>query len=269
MQGVLLDNFQLVKNRYRVIRLLSKGGEGYVYLIQDTLQNNQICVMKQMYHSPEELVGIEQDYQIFSGLFHPNIVQVLDFFWENNVFFVVMNYIAGETMKEYLRRQNSPAEEIRVLNWGLKVAHIMRFLHNRPIPIFHADIAPENIIFSNNNDLILIDFGIARSGFEAVGLREGYSAPEQIDGILDESCDVYSIGATMYKCLTLKDQPEPGADPREANPNVSPATAEVIKKATAKSKRGFLGIMKSRYANMDELIEALQGCFIARKPSAR
>ncbi|MDJ0625768.1 MAG: serine/threonine-protein kinase [Candidatus Caenarcaniphilales bacterium] len=264
-QSLLLDNFQIVNERYRIIRLLSRGGEGYIYLVQDLLNNNQICVMKQMYLGPDDLYGIENDYQIFGGLYHPNIVQVLDYFWNDGVFFVVMNYIAGENMKDFIRRQASPIEELKVLNWTLKLAHILRFLHDRPIPIFHADIAPENIVINNNNDLVLIDFGIARAGFEAVGLREFYSAPEQINGILDASCDVYSLGATMYKLLTLQDQPEPGADPRNDNPNISPRAAELIKRATAKSKYMFMGLIPSRYKNMDEFIEGIHRCFIGQK----
>ncbi len=265
MQSLILDNFTLVNGRYRVIRLLSKGGEGYIYLAQDTLNNNQIAVMKQMYFGVDELQGIEQDYQIFSGLFHPNIVQVLDFFWDQGTFFVVMNFVAGETMKDFLRRQTEPIDEIKVLNWALKLSHVLRFLHARPRPIFHADVAPENIVITPNQELVLIDFGIARSGFEAVGLREGYSAPEQMNGILDESCDVYSVGATMYKCLTLRDPVNSDADPRIENPRVSPRVAEFVKKATAKSKSMLFGLIPLRYKNMDEFIEGIHKCFVGAK----
>ncbi|HEY9886234.1 MAG TPA: serine/threonine-protein kinase, partial [Vampirovibrionales bacterium] len=250
---------------YMIIRLLSRGGEGYVYLVQDTMNNNQICVMKQMYLGPDDLSGIEEDYQLFAGLYHPNIVQVLDFFWEDGMFLVVMNYVAGESMKDFIKRQTKPLDEITTLNWTLKLAHVLRFLHARPTPIFHADIAPDNIVIQDNKELVLIDFGIARAGFEAVGLREGYSAPEQIDGILDASCDVYSLGATMYKLLTLKEQSEPGADPRQDNSKISTATAELVKKATAKSKSSFLGLIKNRYSNMDELIDGIHRSFTAQK----
>lgn len=264
-QSLLLDNFQVINGRYRIIRLLSRGGEGYIYLVQDSLNNNQICVMKQMYLGPDELYGIEKDYQIFGGLYHPNIVQVLDYFWDNGIFFVLMNYVAGENMKDFIRKQSKPLDEIKVLNWGLKLAHVLRFLHDRPTPIFHADIAPDNIVITPNQDLVLIDFGIARAGFEAVGLRENYSAPEQMNGILDASCDVYSLGATMYKMLTLKDQPSPGADPRVDNPNVSPRTSELIKKATSKNKYGFMGLVKLRYLTMDELIDGIHRSFTGQK----
>ena len=265
-ESLLLDNFHLVNERYRVIRLLARGGEGYVYLVQDSYNNNQICVMKQMYLGPSDLQGIEKDYQLFSNLFHTNIVQVLDFFWENDVFFVIMNFIAGENMKDYLRKLSKPVEEAKVLNWGLKLAHILRFLHNKkPLPVFHADIAPDNIVIMPNGELVLIDFGIARAGFDAVGLRENYSAPEQMNGILDASCDVYSLGATLYKCLTLKDQPDPAADPRKDNPNISNKTAELIKKATAKSKSSFLGLVKNRYANIDEFIDGIHQCFVRER----
>jgi serine/threonine-protein kinase len=264
-QSLLLENFTVVNGRYRIIRLLSRGGEGYIYMVHDCLNNNQICVMKQMYLGGDELMGIEKDYQLFSGLYHPNIVQVLNFFWENGVFFIVMNYVAGENMKDFLRRQTKPLDEGTVLKWSLKLAHVLKYLHERDMPIFHADIAPENIVIAPNGDLILIDFGIARSGFEAVGLREGYSAPEQMNGELDASCDVYSLGATMYKCLTLKDQPFPGADPREVIPTISPRVAELIKKATAKSKSSFLGLVKNRYSNMEEFIEGVHRCYVGEK----
>ncbi len=260
MPALLLENFQLIKNRYRIIRLVSRGGEGYLYLAQDALNNNRICVMKQMYHSQEELMGIENDYQTFSGLYHQNIVQVLDFFWDLDTFYVVMNFIAGETLKENIKR-SGPVQEIKVLNWSLKIAHVLRFLHNqKPNPIFHADIAPENIMITPSGDLVLIDFGIARAGYEAVGLRENYSAPEQMQGILDSSSDVYSLGATMYRCLTGQDQMAPEADPREIVKNISPKTAELVKKSTAKDKTAFFGFVKKRHANIDEFIDDLKEC---------
>ena len=265
MRSLLLENFQLIHNRYRVIKLISRGGEGYIYLVQDTLNNNQICIAKQMYFGIEDLDGIEKDYQLFGGLLHPNIVQILDFFWSDGLFFIIMNYVAGQTMRDFLRRESQPLDEIKVLNWGLKLAHILRFLHNRPNPIFHADIAPDNIIVTPNQELVLIDFGIARSSFEAVGLREGYSAPEQVNGILDPSCDVYSLGATLYKCLTLKEPEEPNLDALAVNSQVSSRTSSLIKKATAPTKSALFGLIKMRYADMDELIGAIQQSFVSGK----
>jgi hypothetical protein len=70
----------------------------------------------------------------------------------------------------------------------------------------------------------------------------------------------------MYKCLTLKDPISPGQDPRAENPNISPRTAELIKMATAKSKSALFGLMKLRYATMDELIEAIHRCFVSNRP---
>jgi len=262
MRGLQFKNFEVVNERYKIIRLLATGGEGYVYLAQDLSSGSQACVIKQMFQSPSELKGIEEDYQLFSGLFHPNIVQVLDFFWYQDIFFVVMNYLAGQTMKQYLNKHGQPLEEIKALRWMERLARILDFLHSRPTPIIHADIAPDNIVVTNKEDLVIIDFGIARSSFEAVGLREGYSAPEQLDGLLDTSCDVYSLGATLYKCLTLRDQPEPGFDPRNDNPNISSSTAQLIKKSTAKSKTSMLGLKKERYLDMEEFLEGVSNCFI-------
>ncbi len=265
-QGIKLKAFDSVKdNRYRIIRFLADGGEGYVYLAQDTFNANQVCVIKQMFQEPFELQGIEDDYQMFSGLFHPNVVQVLDFFWDNNIFYIVMNYVAGQSMKDYLRTLSAPMEELKVLDWILRLAKILDFLHTRPIPIIHADIAPDNIVITPKNDLVIIDFGIARSSFEAVGLREGYSAPEQINGILNISCDVYSLGATMYKCLTLQEQPEAGFDPRNDNPNVSARIAEIVKRATNPKRKALFGLIKGRYENMEEFSEAIMNCYVSAK----
>lgn len=262
-QGIKLKAFDFIKDkRYRIIRHLADGGEGYVYLAQDVFHNNQICVVKQMFQSPAELKGIEKDYQLFSGLYHPNIVQVLDFFWDGDVFYVVMNYIAGESMKNYLKKLGQPMHELKVLEWTTRLAQILDFLHTRPTPIIHADIAPDNIVITNGGDLIIIDFGIARSNFEAIGLREGYSAPEQMNGVLNVACDVYSLGATMYKCLTLKDQPEPGYDPRKDNPSISPRIADLVKRATAGKTSSMFGFVKGRYKDMAELLEAIDECYI-------
>jgi serine/threonine protein kinase len=256
MQGTLVENLQLVKKRYRIVRLLSRGGEGYIYLAQDTLNNNQICVLKQLYHSLFELGDIQDDYGVFCDLYHPNIVQVLNYFVHQ--FFVAMNYVPGISMKDHLRRRNKPMEEMKALDWSQRLAGAIRFLHKRPTPIIHADIAPDNIMITPAGELVLIDFGIARLGQEATGIREHFSAPEQMDGTLNLSCDVYSLGATMFKMLTLENQPEPGYDPREINPSISPRTAELIMKATAPSRSALFGLIKKRIQDMDEMSSQIQ-----------
>lgn len=262
--GIKLDAFQHIReSRYRIIRHMADGGEGYLYLAQDTHNANQVCVIKQMFQEAYELDGIEEDYQVFSGLFHPNIVQVFDFFWEDDVFYIVMNYVVGQTLKEYLSTLERPVDELKVLGWGNKLAHILDFLHARPIPIVHSDISPDNVMITKKGDLIVIDFGIARSNFEAIGMREGYSAPEQIeDAIVSPASDVYSLGATLYKALTLVDQPYAGADPREHNPSLSPVIANFIKKCTAEKTSSLFGLIKGRYKNMLEVIDAISECYI-------
>lgn len=268
-QGIKLKPFDLIKeNKYRIVRHIADGGEGYIYLAQDAFNNNRICIVKQMFQEPWSLKGIENDYQIFSGLFHPNIVQVLDFFWDNDIFYIVMNYIAGQTLKSYLNKLPEPPNELRVLDWGNKLAHIIDFLHSRPTPIFHADIAPDNIVINDAEDLILIDFGIARNNYEAVGMRELYSAPEQVEhGILNPSTDVYSLGATLYKCLTLQDQPEAAFDPREVNENINPAISEMIRKCTAPKSTSLFGLVKNRYQDMLEVIDSISDCYIGSAQS--
>ena len=264
--GIKLQPYSLLKdNRYRIVRHLADGGEGYVYLAQDIANNNQVRVIKQMYFEACELEGIEKDYQMFSGLFHPNIVQVMDFFWENHVFYVVMNYVAGSSLKNFLKQAAKPIDELKVLDWATRLAHILDFLHTRPTPIIHADVAPDNIVLTSRNDLILIDFGIARSNFEAVGLRPGYSAPEQMQGILDESCDVYSLGATMFRCLTGRNQAAPGEDPRAYNDLISTNTANLIKKATHGKRDSLFGMIKGRYHDMAEFLEAISESYVAQR----
>jgi len=263
--GLLLKSLQVVKERYRIVRLLSRGGEGYIYLAHDLLNNNQICILKQMYFSPEQLKGIEEDYQIFGGLFHPNVVSVLDFFWENGrTFYVVMNYIAGQTVREYLKEQNGPINEQTVISWAISLSNTLKFLHTRQVPIFHGDIAPENIMITPRKELVIIDFGIARVSFDAVGVREGYSAPEQYEGEMSSSTEVFSLGATLYKCLTLQEPNDVHLEPRKFNPTISPKISNLIKRATSPHKSGvlgMLGLLKCRHTNIQEFITELTECY--------
>ena len=265
--GLLLKSLQIVKERYRIVRLLSRGGEGYVYLAHDLLNNNQICILKQMYFGPEQLSGIEEDYQIFGGLFHPNVVNVLDFFWEEGrTFYVVMNYIPGQTLRTYLKQQKKPINEQTAISWALSLSNTLKFLHTRPVPIFHGDIAPDNIILTPRKELVIIDFGIARVGFDALGVRDGYSAPEQHKGELSSSTEVFSLGATLYNCLTLQEPREGQLDPRDSNQTISPKIANLIKRATAPSKSGvlaLLGLLKGRHSNIQEFITELTECYVS------
>lgn len=263
--GIKLKSFDLIKNdQYRIVRYLTDGGEGYIYLAQDVYKNNKICVIKQMFQHPSELAGIEEDYQLFAGLFHPNIVQVMDFFWENGVFYIVMNYIAGNTLAKLLKTKNEPLGELQILEWLNKLAHILDFLHMRPMPIIHADISPDNIMATPQNDLILIDFGIARATFEAIGMREHYSAPEQLSGTLSPATDVFSLGATAFKCLTLKELPSPGFDPREYNPKLSKQVSKLIQKATAPTTTSLFGLIKGRFGDMQEFIYEIHECYAVK-----
>ena len=264
-QGIKLKPFDMVRH-YRIVRHVADGGEGYVYLAQNTGNNNQICVVKQMFNSADELGNIERDYQLFTSFFHPNIVQTLDYFWDDDVFYIVMNYVAGQTMRSYLNKQKEPINEILTLSWISKLANVLNYLHGRRPQVIHADIAPDNVVITPNNDLIIIDFGIARVNCDAIGMREFYSAPEQIEsGKLSPSTDVYSLGATAYKCLTLKDQPSPGYDPRKDNARITPKVAEFIIKATAAKPTGLFGFVKGRYKDMEEVLDALSECYVNSK----
>ncbi len=160
-----------------------------------------------------------------------------------------MDYIAGENLQESLERRGKPLEELEVSRIAAQVCDALDYLHSRKPPIIHQDIKPANLILTPSNDVMLVDFGLAKPyerggavGNILQGITPGYSPVEQYGSETDERSDIYALGATMYTLLTGVKPIEAieraiGADEiqpiGQINSAISQSLQDVIKKAMA------------------------------------
>jgi serine/threonine protein kinase len=258
----------ILDGRYLIIRLVGQGGMGAVYQATDTRLQGRMCAIKEMsIHAlpPDEQVeavqNFEQEAQLLARLSHPNLPQVHDFFQDGNSgrYYLVMDFVEGETLGTILARQG-PLPENVVRNWGNQLCDVLDYLHQRSPPIIFRDLKPDNIMLDKNNQIKLIDFGIARffkpaqsKDTQVIG-TPGFAAPEQYgQGQTDARSDVYSLGVTLLTLLTGYDpaqNPFSLPEAKQLNPAISIQITSVIKRATQIQPA-------SRWANARDMQKAL------------
>src|SRR5437588_4069711 len=216
---------------------------------------------------PEEQARAIQNFKIEAkmllGLSHPNLPAFTTFFAENQCYFLVMEYIDGQTLENLLERQGAPFPERRVLRWAEQLCDVLEYLHSQNPPIIFRDMKPGNIMVTRQGHIKLIDFGIARFFRPTYGPdtqllgTPGYAPPEQYGTAqTDERSDIYSLGMTLFHLLTNR-LSEKGfgvraKDLRLLNPQVSPSVARALEKATALEP-------EMRYENIAAFRSALCG----------
>jgi serine/threonine protein kinase len=239
----------LLHHRYLILRKVGEGGMGAVYQATDT-QNHRLCAIKEMSQdglSPEELAHALQSFQFeaatLARLNHPNLPKVYEQFSEQNRHYLVMDYIDGETLEDRLARIGQPLPESEVLGYAKQLCSVLEYLHSQHPPIIFRDLKPGNIMVTRDNQIKLIDFGIARV-FRSAKTHDtqilgtpGFAPPEQYGRAqTDARSDLYALGVTLYQLLTHYD---PSTTPfqlpplRSLNPNVSPQVEAAITRATA------------------------------------
>lgn len=253
----------ILQGRYEIIGRLGQGGMGTVYMARDQRLANRACVVKKLrddffrledQKKAEEM--FEREAHVLSQLDHPNIVHVLDYFEEEDGYFLVMEYVEGRDLSTILQQRQSPFEESQVVDWACQICDVLEYLHEHDPPVIYRDLKPSNIMFDVKGRVKLVDFGIARAfdpGSEGTHVvSAGYSPPEQYWGEADTRSDVYSLGATCYYLLTGV-QPEAlhSVSPKLMNPQVSLALDQVVLKATAQNPL-------DRYQSAKEMKAALR-----------
>ena len=210
--------------RYEIVRKIGGGGMGAVYFAKDRNLGDAPRAVKEMVQSnldegqhEKAINDFKRESMLLASLEHPSIPTIYDYFFDegSNRFYLVMKYISGGDFLARLR--NAPGgriDELTVADWGMQVADVLDYLHNRRPPIIYRDLKPANLMIDGNTGrVMLIDFGIARwvapqeKGVTAVGTM-GYAPPELFSGKVEPRSDVYSLGATMFHLLT-------GADPQD------------------------------------------------------
>jgi len=265
---------RLLKKRYEIIETLGKGGMGCVYKVADRSRGGKILAVKELrtgsMQTPrvrEALAQFQTEARILTRLTHPNLPKVYDYFSLPGAYYIVMEYIRGKTLDQVLNgRRGKPVDERQALSWALQICRATHFLSvQKPRPIVFRDMKPSNIMIAHDGRVKLIDFGIARFFKEErhedtyVYGTPGYAAPEQYGtGQTDVRSDLFSLGATLYRCLTGEHPPQSPLDfldPRRKNRKLSRETAAIIKKALAPD-------MAKRYQSAYEMKIAVQNVLL-------
>jgi WD40 repeat protein len=210
----------MLKERYHIFGLVGKGGFGAVYKAADTLFGYRRVAIKEMDQSrlssqavAEAIEAFKGEALLLAGLQHPNIPAIYDYFGEAGHWYLVMDFIEGETLEEHLNQAMGkylPVEE--VLDVGIQLCTVLGYLHTQQPLIIFRDLKPANILLTSSGRIYLIDFGIARH-FKPGQSRDtiafgspGYAPPEQYGKTqTTPRADIYALGATLHQLLTGDD----------------------------------------------------------------
>ncbi len=260
----MLKNNTLLQNRYRILRHIGGGGMGLVYLAEDNRLPGRMCAVKEM--SPHQLPpndrtwatdAFRQEAQMLARLDHSGLTSVTDFFPEEGNLYLVMDYVAGETLEEMLEKApNGRLSQGQVLNIVRQLCEVLQYLHGQDPPVIFRDLKPSNVMLTPEGQVKLIDFGIARlfkptKSQDTVTLgTPGYAAPEQwgTAGQSDARSDVYGLGVLLLRLTTGYDptpNPFPLPQPRALMPEISPKIEYLILRATPSQP-------SARYQNIAE-----------------
>ena len=271
----MFENGTYIADRYEVIEKIGTGGMSDVYKALDHSLGREVAlkVLKQEFNEDATFVAkFRQEAQAAAGLEHANIVNIYDVGSENGMYYIVMEYVEGITLKTYISKKGQLAYN-EVISIAIQVGRGIEAAHKKNI--VHRDIKPQNIIISKEGKVKVTDFGIARAASsntinaDIMGSVH-YSSPEQArNGYVSFQSDIYSLGIVMYEMITGRvpydgdttvaialqhlqsDMPHPSA----IAPNTPISLEKIILKSTMKSQ-------DRRYATMEELLTDLKKALV-------
>lgn len=213
----MLGQQHLLRRRFLVLEQAGKGGFGAVYKAADTQFGNRLVAVKEMSQNSldaQELIAATQAFKheamLLANLTHPNLPRIYDHFSEGGRWYLVMDFIEGETLESLLQRLGSKLLPVtQVLDIAIQLCSVLDYLHTRQPPIIFRDLKPANVMLTPADHVYLIDFGIARL-FKPGQARDttalgstGYASPEQYGkSQTTPRADIYSLGATLHQLLS-------------------------------------------------------------------
>jgi tetratricopeptide (TPR) repeat protein len=265
-----LPDQTLLAGRYQLLSRIGQGGMGAVYKAADTRFNNRPVAIKEMSSTgltparlQEAEAAFEHEAHLLADLLHPNLPRIYEHFAENDRSYLVMDFIEGQTLEEYLvQKGGGPLPVDQVITWAEQLCDVLNYLHSHQPPIIFRDLKPANVMISESGHVYLIDFGIARifkpgKQHDTVALGSpGYAAPEQYGKAQSSPrSDIYSLGALLHHLLTGIDpseQPFFFRDASQLNPAIDPALDTLLKQMLAMDS-------DRRPASAQEVLTALKG----------
>jgi serine/threonine-protein kinase len=260
--------------KYRILSPLGSGGFGSVYLAEDTWIDKKVA-LKVPHKQNVDFSEMVKEPRLLASMSHPNIVTVLTAEKQDDVFFIVMEYVTGETLEHIIMREGA-LDLPRALDFTCQMCNAVDHAHRAGI--LHRDLRPGNMLVSDTGMLKVTDFGtsrfleIAAHGTTVIG-SPPYMAPEQFHGKAVFASDVYSVGVTMYQMLTGSlpyDTPAPAdidrlmrgdlvTAPRLKNSRIPKAINDIVLRALDPD-------MTTRYQRASELLDEV---LAAREPAPR
>lgn len=266
---------RVLAGRYHLIRLIGQGGMADVYLAEDQILKRTVAVKilrSSLTGDPIYITRFHREASAAAALSHPNIVAIYDVGEEDELYYIVMEYVRGQTLKNLLYKRGA-LHHVEVIDIMKQVVAGTADAHHHGI--IHRDLKPQNILVTDSGTVKIADFGIASiSSLSQVTETDTvmgslhYLAPEIARGEkATVQSDIYALGIVFYELLrgevpfngespvniALKHMRDEIPSVREFNPSIPQSVENIIIKATAKN-------VKDRYASADEMLEDLETC---------
>ncbi|MTH52695.1 Stk1 family PASTA domain-containing Ser/Thr kinase [Bacillus mangrovi] len=262
-----------ISGRYRILEVIGGGGMANVYLAQDMILERKVAVkvLRFDFANDEDFIRrFRREAQSTTSLDHPNIVSIYDVGEEKGIYYIVMEYVAGTTLKQYIQN-HAPLHPAEALDIMLQITSAIAHAHENYI--VHRDIKPHNILINHDGTVKVTDFGIAMALSSATITHTNsvlgsvhYLSPEQArGGLATKKSDLYSLGIVLYEMLTgrvpydgesavsiaLKHLQSETPSPERWNPSIPQSMSNAIMKAMAKDPF-------HRYESAEEMGEDLR-----------
>jgi tetratricopeptide (TPR) repeat protein/tRNA A-37 threonylcarbamoyl transferase component Bud32 len=267
-----LETGTLFAERYQVIEKLGMGGMGRVYKVYDTKIREKIALklLKPEITFEEKTVErFRSEIRLARRIAHKNVCRMFDWGEFSRLFYITMEYVPGENLKNIIR-MSGPLHVSKAVNYGKQICEGLAEAHRWDV--VHRDLKPHNVMIDPTGAVRIMDFGIARSvhakGWTGEGIAVGtpeYMSPEQAEGQdVDKRTDIYSLGIILYEMITgkvpfegettlsilRKQELEPPIPPKEWNPQIPESFDRLILKCLEKKK-------DRRYQSAEEVLQDL------------
>jgi serine/threonine-protein kinase len=249
--------------KYKILTTIGSGGFGTVYLAEDTWIDKKVA-LKVPHKQTVDFGELLREPRLLASLNHPNIVAIVTAERQENVFFIVMEYVPGETLESIITR-TGPLEIPVALDYACQICNAVDHAHRHGV--LHRDLRPSNVLVSGQGLAKVADFGtsrfleIAAHGTTVIG-SPPYMAPEQFQGKAVFASDVYSLGVTLFQMLTgvlPYESPSPAdlgrlasgellVAPRSKNPKIPRAIDDIVLRAMAPD-------ISARYQRASDLLD--------------
>jgi len=261
---------------YEIKSLIGSGGMGSVYLAEHIQMHRKVAIkvlLPQFMANSEIKIRFKNEASTLAHLQHPNIVGLYDYLEDESGLYLVMEYVEGKQLDDFIRYETGPLPESRAVPLMMAILNAFSYAHQKGI--VHRDIKPANILVTSNDSVKILDFGIARivgdgnNNLTKTGTQMGtifYMSPEQVQGKkADIRSDIYSLGVTFYQMLTglnpyegltteyevyTKIVQEALPAPQEIYPGVPKYLSDILEKALDKNP-------DNRFQSCEEFLNAI------------